>query len=262
MFDYRIYIADQRIPLVVLFGPRASGKMMTLIRLREYLRKRGMHMTVDQSLRPSGDKSYEILCKWFEQQNVFHGVIDDLHLLDRTILVRILDQRARPICQILRLEGDLCFDTDLPNYSFQALYEYIQSITNKKIWLFFVEENWGGSQTVRDLYAKKIQEMHSRILPMDKSIFIFNKVDRSNHFRPDGRPNAPGIFQNIKNQYPLVFDRYVNRNPITRWFAPYKFDFVTFSAGTFDRTVDGRHVYAPGEDFYPEQLWKVIKKNV
>lgn len=257
-----VTVSDPKIPVVVLFGARTSGKTMTLIRLTKYLEGMGYNVVPDPIFRPDTDTHYQRMCNEFRTlaHSNYAAVGNDVMSF---MLVKVISPNGRTLCQILEAPGEHYFDADIPNRRFPAYIENIShAIKNRKTWLFIVEENWGGSQTVRDLYARKIQEMQRRIKPMDKIIFTCHKVDRSNHFRPDGRPNVSEIFQNIKNQYPHIFDRYVNRNPITRWFDPYRFDFVTFSAGTFNPTGDGRQVYTPGEDFYPEQLWRVIKKNI
>ena len=78
----------------------------------------------------------------------------------------------------------------------------------------------------------------------------------------NGIPNEKRFFQEIKNQYPGIFSRYKNKNPITSLFNSYNFEFVVFSAGTFNPTTDKRQVYTQGKDFYPERLWKAISKGI
>ena len=41
-------------------------------------------------------------------------------------------------------------------------------------------------------------------------------------------------------------------------FRPYNFDFICFSAGYFDE----KDIYIPSQNIYPENLWKVILKNI
>lgn len=257
-----VTVSDTKTPVIILFGARTSGKTMTLIRLTKYLEGIGYNVIPDPIFRPDTDTHYQRMCNEFSTlvHSDYAAVGNDVMSF---MLVKVISPTGRTLCQILEAPGEHYFDADIPNRRFPVYIENIShAIKNRKTWLFIVEENWGGSQTVRDLYAKKIQEMQRRIKPIDKIIFTCHKVDKSNHFCPNGRPNVTEIFQNIKNQYPHIFDRYVNRNPITRWFSPYNFDFVTFSAGTFNSTGDGRQIYTPGDDFYPEQLWRVIKKNI
>lgn len=256
-----VTVSDPKTPVVVLFGARTSGKTMTLIRLTKYLEGMGYNVVPDPIFRPDADTHYQRMCNEFrtlahsDYAAVGTGVMSFM-------LVKVISPSGRTLCQILEAPGEHYFDPNIPDRRFPAYIERISTIRNRKTWIFIVEEYWGGSQNVRDLYAQKIQNMQRYIKPRDKIVFTCHKVDNSKNFRPDGRPNIPAIFENIKNQYPHIFDRYVNRNPITRWFSPYKFDFVVFSAGRFNPTGDGRQVYTPGEDIYPEQLWKVIKKNI
>jgi hypothetical protein len=257
-----VTVSDPKTPVIVLFGARTSGKTMTLIRLTKYLEGMGYNVVPDPIFRPDRDTHYQRMCNEFGTlaHSDYAAVGNDVMSF---MLVKVISPNGRTLCQILEAPGEHYFDADIPDRAFPAYIEKIcRSIPNRKTWMFIVEENWGGSQTTRDLYAKKIQQMQRKIKPKDKIIFTCHKVDRSAHFRPDGRPDVSQIFQNIKNQYPHIFDRYANRNPLTRWVSPYNFDFVTFSAGTFNATGDGRQVYTPGEDFYPEQLWNVIKKNI
>lgn len=257
-----VTVSDPSTPVVVLFGARTSGKTMTLIRLTKYLEGMGYNVVPDPIFRPDADTHYQRMCNEFGTlaHSDYAAVGNDVMSF---MLVKVISPSGRTLCQILEAPGEHYFDSDIPDRKFPAYIENIsKTIKNRKTWMFIVEENWGGSQKVRDLYAKKIQDMQRRIKPSDKIIFTCHKVDKSAHFGPDGRPNVSVIFRNIKNQYPGIFDKYVNRNPITRWFAPYKFSFVTFSAGAFNATGDGRQVYTPGEDFYPQKLWEAIKKNI
>lgn len=54
-----INIADKDIPLIILFGPPACGKTMTLIRLTQYLRAQGYTVKPVTSFRPSYDDNYK-----------------------------------------------------------------------------------------------------------------------------------------------------------------------------------------------------------
>lgn len=257
-----VTVNDSKTPVIVLFGARTSGKTMTLIRLTRYLEGMGYNVVPDPIFRPDTDTHYQRMCTEFGRlaHSNYAAVGNDVMSF---MLVKVISPSGNTICQILEAPGEHYFDADIPNRRFPAYIENIcHNITNRKTWMFIVEENWGGSQMVRDLYSQKIQQMQRRIKPQDKIVFTCHKVDTSNHFSPDGHPNEKEIFRNIKNQYPHIFDRYANRNPITRWFWPYKFDFLTFSAGTFNPTNDGKQVYTPGEDYYPKRLWRVIKKNI
>ena len=61
----QITIADKQTPLVLLVGPPACGKTMTLIRLARFLKEMGYQLEPVRTLRPSTDKAYLDLCNNF-----------------------------------------------------------------------------------------------------------------------------------------------------------------------------------------------------
>ena len=58
-----ITIADKRTPIVMLFGPRSSGKSMTLVRLSRYLHDLGYTIKVDKTFK--SDAKYKEKCEKF-----------------------------------------------------------------------------------------------------------------------------------------------------------------------------------------------------
>jgi len=256
-----VTVSDPQTPIVVLFGARTSGKTMTLIRLTRYLEGMGYNVIPDPIFRPASDTHYQRMCNEFARiaHSDYAAVGNDVMSF---MLVKVIAPNGRTLCQILEAPGEHYFDADIPNRPFPAYINRICATTNRKTWMFIVEENWGGSQNVRDLYANKIQSMQRNIRAQDRIIFTCHKVDKSVNFLPNGKPNVTQIFTNIKNQYPHIFDRYVNRNPVTRFMRPYNFEFVTFSAGTFNDAGNGQQIYTAGDDYYPQQLWDAIKKNI
>ena len=50
-----VTIADHDTPIVVLYGPPACGKTMTLVRLARYLKDKGYQVVPDNSFRDSQD---------------------------------------------------------------------------------------------------------------------------------------------------------------------------------------------------------------
>ncbi len=256
-----VTVNDTQTPVIVLFGARTSGKTMMLIRLTRYLEGLGYNVVPDPIFRPDFDTHYKRMCNEFGKlvHADYAATGNDVMSF---MLVKVIAPNGRTLCQILEAPGEHYFDADIPDRPFPAYIQKIcQTIKNRKSWVFIVEENWGGTQNVRDLYARKIQLMQRRVV-QDRIIFACNKVDLSPHFLPNGKPNTDQIFRNIKNQYPHIFDLYANRNPITKWFQPYNFDFVTFSAGGFTPMANGGQVYNAGDDTFPQQLWNAIKKNI
>lgn len=254
-------VSDTLTPVVVLFGARTSGKTMTLIRLTRFLEKQGYRVEPDTLFRPASDTHYKRMCSEFGRI-VHSDYAAEGNDVMSFMLVKVISPQGRTLCQILEAPGEHYFDAEIPDRDFPSYIKRICTLPNRKTWMFIVEENWGGSQEVRNFYARKIQLMQRLIRPADKLIFTCHKIDKSNHYLPNGRPNENQIFINIKQQYPGIFDNYKNSNPITSIINPWRFDFVTFSAGSFNATAEGRQIYNAGEDFHPERLWKAIKKNI
>ena len=73
------------------------------------------------------------------------------------------------------------------------------------------------------------------------------------------KPNKSVFFQNIKNQYPGIFDKYKHTGLDKILFGEYDFKAVCFSSGTFTKTNDGREVWTIEKDFYCDELWSAIK---
>jgi hypothetical protein len=96
----------------------------------------------------------------------------------------------------------------------------------------------------------------------DRVIFTCHKADLHSALFNNGIPNKTQFFKEIKNQYEGIFSKYMNKNPITKLWRTYNFDFVVFSAGTFNKTADNKETYDAGSDKYPAKLWKSIVKTV
>jgi len=79
---------------------------------------------------------------------------------------------------------------------------------------------------------------------------------------PNRRPNDRAILHELDKQYNGIFADFENHNPIVRLFKRYNFIFVPFSVGDFSRTENGCQGYVPGDDMYPQQLWKAIMQTV
>jgi hypothetical protein len=86
---------------------------------------------------------------------------------------------------------------------------------------------------------------------LKKSSYYFKQSPDKRHF-----------YRDIKQQYPAIFAGHVNRNPLTRYFSPYDFEFILFSAGEFSTALDGTKTYTPSNDEFPAELWRNILKTV
>ena len=259
---------NSKAPVVILFGAKTSGKTMTLIRLTQYLQQQGYSVEPDPIFRPAHDENYEKMCR------DFHRLCNDQYAAEGTddmsfMLVHVLDRKGKPICQLLEAPGEHYFDETNPLKPFPTYINKFLQLPNKRIWLIIVEKNWKKVKKdgemdprIRQAYAQRIQNLPPQVR-RDKTIFVCHKVDLQNHlFLSNGKPNKRQLFESIQEQYKGIFTPYKNLNPITRWFMKYKFQFVPFSTGTFNKVASGQQVYTPGEDMYPRELWKAILKTV
>ncbi len=223
-------IADSS-PIVILFGAPCSGKSLTLIRLARYLINQGYIVQPERTFLPANSILYQRWCEGFVRIVLNYRVMAWVRDWD-LMLVTVRDRYGNPICQILDTSGEYYFDNNNPNADFSNYINYILSLPAKRTWVYIVERNWEDS-SIRNAYAKKIQFMQDRIPISDKVIFSCHKADLSRENYKNGRPVIKHFFHDIKNQYPDIFTKYINKNPITSLWRPYNFDFVVFSAGSF-----------------------------
>ena len=248
-------------PVIILFGAGQSGKTMTLVRLTRYLKKLGYKVEPDRIFRPSADKHYQIMC------NTFDSIVNSEFAASRTkvlsfMLVKVMNKYGEPFCQILEAPGEHYFDEKYPKKGFPSYINKISTIDNQKTWIFIVEKDW-KDPSVRKDYSDKIISMQSQdAVVNDKVIFTCHKADLHNALFNGGIPNKTQFFKDIKNQYPNIFSKYLNKNPITSLFRKYNFDFVVFSSGRFNETEDGERVYTQSNDKYAAELWNAIYKTV
>lgn len=246
-------------PLIILFGAGASGKTMTLIRLTRWLRENNYKVEPDRNFRPSNSAYYKKMCDDFD------AMISSQYAAGRNtgldfMLVKVMDQYGKPICQILEAMGEHYFDDEYPNEPFPAYINAIAQVNNPRTWMFIVELDWKDASD-RQNYAQKIINMQNQMPYQDKVIFTCHKADMQAALFNRGIPNEKQFFKNIANQYPGIFSRYRNNNPITRLGKEYNFDFIVFSAGAFNKSTQGT-TYTPSNERYPKKLWGAILKTV
>lgn len=261
--DYRICIADQRTPLVVFFGPSAAGKMMAIKRLSLYLETFGCHIVPDFLLIPPEDKQYERRCANF-MEFVHSEKYINFGAQPRILLAKVLNHRGMPICQLLKLPGDSCFDIDFVNEDYPQYFNYIINSPNKKIWVFFLDDY---TMMYRNAFTSRALRLMKMISHHDEMVFLRSKVDtRREYYNQSGVTNMSLIANEIYGNYPALTDfAYHFLKSKTSWmikFFPRKCDLVAFSAGSFHITPEHSEIYTQGVDLYPEQLWRVIKKNL
>ena len=255
-----VTIPDTKTPIVVFFGSQASGKTLALLRMIRFLESESQGYTIEPEyvFRPQTDKHYKEMCdglKNLAYNQYAPGGNDVISFM----LVRVLDQGAHPVCQILEAPGEHYFD-GTPNLNFPTYIHNICAAPNPKIWVFFVEQDWGVNDNERNMYAQKICSMQELIMPQDRIIFLFNKCDKKPHqYLTNRHPKVSAFFERIQGQYPNIFARYTRQGIASFLFGKYSFQQVCFSAGTFTRTNNNKEVWIPGQDFYCQDLWNLIK---
>ena len=201
-----VTIPDAQTPIVVFFGSPASGKTLSLLRMIRYLEQNGHQVVPEAIFRPQTDKHYTKMCaglKDMAYSTYAPGGTDIISFM----LVKVLDSIGNPRCQILEAPGEHYFD-GRASLEFPTYINAIRTAPNKKVWVFFVEQDWGSDQNERNLYAQKICSMQGLISPNDRVVFLFDKVDKHRHqYKSNGEPNKPIFFRNIQQQYPGIFDR-------------------------------------------------------
>ena len=263
----RVTIADGRAPLVILFGPPACGKTMTLVRLARYLNKKGYIISPVRTFRPSDDQNYVEICK---PEN-FNRIINSPDAANSTanisfMLVEIIKDGKR-LCQILESPGEYLFNPNKPSEPFPSYVNTIIHSNNRKLWAIMVEPDWRNVED-RINYVTRINELSTRMDVRDKTLFIFNKIDKTNFTRKKGQINIPQARVEISNLYPGIFEMFRNQNPISKLWKDYLCGFVPFQTGTYTQTtkMDSRgnvvYNYQEGADYYPEILWNEIRKSI
>lgn len=255
-----VTVPDQKTPVVVFFGYPSSGKTLALLRMIRFFEDHKCKVKPEYLFRPKTDKHYAKMCAGLKDMAYSQYAplpTDNISFM----LVKVFDKDGDPICQILEAPGEHYFDgtasLTFPTY----IEQIIRNLPNRKVWVFFVEQDWGQNQGERDLYAQKICSMQ-RLIHNDKVVFLFNKVDRhSDQYKSDGRPNKGQFFANIRDQYPNIFSNYVNDGFFSRLlFGKYNFKAVCFSSGVFKDTNDGsKQVWTLENDSYCQEFWDAIK---
>lgn len=259
----KVTIADNKTPLVILFGPPSCGKTMTLIRLTRYLLNKGYTVQPVSSFRPAYDKNYSTMCDGFDNMIYSDDAAKSTGLIN-FMLVQVL-YNGRPLCQILESPGEYYFDPDKPDAPFPRYVNAVINSPNRKVWAIMIEPdktNRRMDHVTRKHYANKINRLKTQIKPRDKVIFVFNKIDETPYVISPGNIRYGFAMEEVKNLYPNIFVPFMNVNPITKWFQKYNFGFVAFQTGNFTKAADGSLVFEPGDEIYPRNLWNMIRKHI
>jgi hypothetical protein len=254
-----VTIKDPNAPLIILFGPPACGKTMTLVRLTRFLKKQGYKISPVKTFRPSEDKNYENLC------NKFDELINDSNAAKSTdqisfMLINVVKSDGKSLCQILEAPGEYYFNPEKPNNPFPNYVNTIINSGNRKIWSILVEPDWKNDIDRRN-YVSKITNLKQKMRMNDKVVFIYNKIDKTNFVRSVGNINITSAIEDIQNLYPNIFVPFLNQIPITKLFKKYNCEFVPFQTGDYTDAINGL-TYQEGPDEYCNNLWSTLLKNI
>lgn len=248
-------ICDKNLPIVVLFGPPASGKSMALIRLCQYLCAYGYIIEPIRTLRPFSDFRYRVLC------DEFHGIING-RVFPRLnyVLLRVADRKGKFICQILKLPGEWCL-VDKVSDSHNILDELFSC--RKLVWITFVDLNW-GSIIDRESYVIGLKELWlQRQHKNDEAIVLLCKIDQLSDFAQLYQEIIDSNYYGLLRHLSYYFSPYIfsHRIPILRKDRFFRKRILPFNSGTY--VVSANYPFEsfiPGSNIYPEHLWKTIKK--
>ena len=261
-----IDIQDKETPILILFGPPAVGKTMTLIRLAQYLDEHGYTIKSNRSFRPSFDENYKDMCE------KFNDLLYDRYAAEKTdglnFMLLYVYHNGRPILQILEAPGEHYYNPNDKNEPRGQFLPYIQNIINsknRKIWIYLTEPDWKDKED-RTKYARKISTMKRFISNKDKSIILFNKVDlKDEFFGVQGNLNIGQVEKYIKGAYLNLLESFKNTNPITSLLKPFKYIIIPFQTGTYEEVMLNNNLvksYTKGHDKYPALLWDCIRKII
>lgn len=254
----QITITDKKSPIIILFGPPACGKTMTLIRLTRYLKGSGYAINPIRTFRPAYDNHYKKLC------DSFNSMVNQSDAASSTnsisfMLVEVLKNGKR-LCQILEAPGEYYFNPYDPSTPFPAYVNNIINSNNRKFWCIMVEPDWQDPSD-RNAYVSRIHFVKRKMRSWDKTIFVFNKIDRTQFVIAPGKVNISQAKKEVSDLYPGIFAPFKNEHPITRFFVEWNCDFLPFQTGDFTESTKGL-TYQEGPDEYPAKLWNTILKHI
>ena len=254
----RVTVSDPNAPLVILFGPPACGKTMTLVRMTRFLQAEGYTVSPIRHFRPTSDTNYAEICEHFDETMNSDNAAASTDRI--SFMLGEVIKNDRRICQILEAPGEYYFNPKKPNASFPNYVNTIIASSNRKVWTIMIEPDW-MDHTDRANYVSKINRLKQSMRAKDSAVFVFNKIDKTNFVRSVGDIDTSAAISEVKNLYPNIFVPFMNQNPITKIFKEYNCDFVPFQTGYYTEAVNGL-TYQEGPREYCVKLWKCIKNQI
>lgn len=252
-----ITIADKQSPIVMLFGPRSSGKSMTLVRLSRYLRDCGYTVKVDKTFK--SDAKYKEKCEKFLKDLDTKEALSGNAYTD-FLLVKVI-KNGTTICQFLEAPGEHYFDPDdisarnFPPY----MTEIIRKQKNRKVWVFITEAEWDVNHSVKKSYVRRISNCKAQLVrETDRFIILYNKVDKKEELFEDGKIRIPAAKRLMREEYEGLDKLFLNQNPITSLWRKYNYKFVPFCTGYYAKDT---LKYTESEERYPRMLWNALMKS-
>ena len=257
--NINVVVTDKTSPLIIFFGPPACGKTMTMVRLTRYLNNMGFVVEPIRNFRPAYDQNYKHLCDGFNNLISSDDAADSTNAIN-FMLVRVM-KNGKPICQLLEAPGEHYFDRSNPHAPFPNFVNTILSGSNRKIFAVMVEPNWLNFQD-RSNYVAKIRRLKTKMRSKDKTIIVFNKIDKTHFVISPGHINNSAAQKEVKDLYPGLFSLFKNVNPITKFLREFNCQFVPFQTGDYSQSASGRQTFQEGPEEYPRILWQKIQKMI
>lgn len=250
-----VTISDKKTPIVILYGPPACGKTMTLIRLARFLKDNGYMVEPDKSFRDSQDPGYKKLCEDFDSFLSSNRAADSTSRISFLLAV-VRNSAGTPICQILEAPGEHYYNPGATTTSYPPYVNAIISSQNRKLWAVMLEPNWGTSE-IRRMYVDNIKNFfRDKDNHRDKVVFIYNKIDQTSV-----RKQSDTV-KEVADHFPGIFKPFRNQNPVSIFWKKYECDLVPFKTGNYSKMINGGQTWVPSDDKYPRKLWKTILKMI
>lgn len=259
-----IKIGDKNAPIVMLFGPPASGKSMTLVRLARYLRNSGYTVKADATFK--SDSAYKERCDRFHKNlNTIEAL--DGNALNEFLMIKIINH-GKTVCQILEAPGEHYFNPNKPdNISARNFRPYltqiIRNLPNRKIWVFITEAEWSVHASVKEAYVGRIRNCkHQLLRNADRVVILYNKVDQKEELFENGQLHISFAEKAMRDEYEGLPSVFRNTNPITSLWRPNNYHFVPFCTGYYTEQLGGKPKYNESEELYPRLLWNQLMKCI